>query len=278
MAFEPVVNQVGAHYSVRDLEQSILKGLEKSGANLDVLTVEDLAGVDHFHIGGLDASLDLLRLAEIQPGSEVLDVGGGLGGAARVLATKVEAKVTVLDATVEYCRVGERLTALVGLSDRVIFRPGDGCDIPFGEGTFDLVWMQHANMNIEDKGALFSEMYRVLRPGGRVAFHEVMAGSMEPVLFPVPWAGRLSISFLRRQDEVRDLIATAGFTEVIWKDVTESNLEMWKQRLAATTESGPPPLGVHLLMGTDAPVKAKNVLRNLEEERITVVQAVLERP
>ena len=278
MARKGAIEQVGAHYSVDDLEPSILNGLEKAGADLDTLTAEDLAPVDHFHIGGLDATLDLLRLAELEPGSEVLDVGGGLGGPARVLATRVEAKVTVLDATMDYCRIGERLTSLVGLNDRVVFRHGDGCDMPYGEETFDVVWMQHANMNIEDKGALFREMHRVLRPGGRVALHEVMGGPAEPVLFPVPWAGREKISFLRSQEEMRDLVAATGFKEMIWNDVTDSARAFWRKRLAPMAEDGPPPLGTHLLMGTDALQKAQNGVRNLEEKRITIVQAVLERP
>jgi SAM-dependent methyltransferase len=272
------VAHVRAHYSVGDLERAILSALEDSGANLDSLTVEDLASVDHFHIGGLDATLELLRLAEIEPGSGILDVGGGLGGAARVLATHLDATVTVLDATVDYCRVGKRLSSLVGVADRVTFRHGDATDMPFAEASFDVVWMQHASMNIENKRGLFEEMHRVLRSGGRIAFHEVMAGSKGPVVFPVPWAGHQSISFLSPQGEAQDLLGALGLKQVIWTDVSESSTTFWRKRLASTAKSGPAPLGIHLLMGADAAQKAKNVLRNLEEDRITVVQAVFERP
>jgi SAM-dependent methyltransferase len=233
--------------------------------------------VDHFHLGGLDATLELLRLADIERGLEVLDVGGGLGGAARILATRTGANVTVLDATEEYCRVGQRLTTMVGLDGRVKFHHGDGSASPFADAAFDVVWMQHTNMNIEDKGALFAEMHRVLRPNGRVAFHEVMAGPNGPVRFPVPWADHQSISFLRPAEEMRDLVSTTGLKEVLWIDVTDSALDYWKARLAASPE-GPPTLSTHLLMGSEARSKSRNVLRNLEESRMAVVQAVFERP
>ena len=278
MAYTGSVDHVDAHYSVEALDEAILDALGSSGKSLDSVTVEDLGPVDHFHIGGIEATLDLLQLAGLRPGSKVLDVGGGLGGAARLLATRIEATVTVLDATSEYCRVGQRLTDLVGLDDRVTFRHGDGCNMPFAEQSFDAVWMQHANMNIEDKGALFGEMYRVLHPGGRAAMHEVMAGATEPVRFPVPWADRESISFLAKQDAVRALVAGAGLKEVVWNDVTEAALQLWRRRLATIAEHGPPPLGTHLLMGPEAPAKAANLLHNLEERRISIVQAVLERP
>ena len=271
------VDEVGAHYSVGSLDQVIVTALKESGTDLDALTVEDLAPVDHFHLGGLDATLELVHLADIERGAEILDVGGGLGGAARILATRTDASVTVLDATPEYCRVGEQLTRMVGLERQIAFRHGDGCAMPFGDASFDVVWMQHANMNIEDKGTLFAEMYRVLRPNGRVAFHEVMAGPNAPVWFPVPWAARQSISFLRPPEEMRDLISIAGLKKVLWNDVTDSALDSWMRRLAAAPQ-GPPPLSTHLLMGLDAQAKAQNVLRNLVESRITVVQAVLERP
>lgn len=105
-----------------------------------------------------------------------------------------------------------------------------------------------------------------------------MAGAKGPIHFPVPWAREPSLNFLLTQSEARERTAAAGFAEVIWEDVTGSSLQWWRQRLAAPTQATPPPLGLHLLMGAEAPVNGKNMVRNLEEGRITVVQAVLQRP
>jgi SAM-dependent methyltransferase len=207
----------------------------------------------------------------------VLDVGGGLGGAARVLAREFGCPVTVLDLTTEYCRVGEQLTAWTGLADRVTFRHGNALDMPFAAESFDLVWTQHLTMNIADKARLYAEIHRVLRPGGRLALHEILAGPEAPVLFPVPWARGPGISFLRPPAAVRALLADAGFRELAWEDETEVGATWFRERAAAVAGRPPPPLGLHLLLGDDLPAMLANLARNLAEGRVMVVRAVFAR-
>ena len=69
----------------------------------------------------------------------------------------------------------------------------------------------------------------------------------------------------------------AGFRGLHRSDVTMAVLQWVQQMLARTDSTGPPPLGVHLLMGPEWGPMVANVARNLEENRITVVEAVLER-
>lgn len=278
MAGEFSTGPIDAHYTVEVLDEKILQALKASGKDLDVLTVEDLAPVDNFHMGGLDATRRLLELADPAPDQQILDVGGGLGGPARLLATETGATVTVLDATKEYCRAGERITELLGLENKVRFRQADARDMPFEDQSFDLAWLQHTTMNIDDKQALFKELHRVLRPGGRVIMHEVLAGGAPLMHFPVPWAQEQSMSFLASPSEFMAALSDNGFSEVVWNDVTLESLGWWQQRLAAAAEQeAPPPLGIHLLMGPDTPEKANNVLRALEDEMLVVVQAVFQR-
>jgi SAM-dependent methyltransferase len=211
---------VDAHYGRKDVGETILAGLRAAGKNLDALTPDDLAPVDHFHLRGKEATLELARRAGITRGLRVLDVGGGIGGAARTLASTFGCTVTVLDLTEEYCRVGETLTGLVGLSHLVTSRHGSSLAMPFEDGTFDLVWTEYSSMNVAEKEQLYSEIHRVLPSGGRLALHEIMAGPVQPIHFPVPWARDPAISFLRPPEEVRSLLARAGFREVEWVDVT----------------------------------------------------------
>ena len=208
----------------------------------------------------------------------MLDVGGGLGGPARTLATELDCRVTILDLSETYCRAGELLTQRTGLADRVMFRHGNALEMPFPEGSFDAVWTQHSSMNIDEKERLFAEIRRVLRPQGRLAIHEIMAGPVQPIHFPVPWARGPEISFLRPAAAVRELVVTTGFHEVTWVDVSAAGIVFWRERLAAAAApSSPPPLGLHLLLGSDLPTMARNTLRNLEEGRIEIVQSVFER-
>lgn len=269
---------VNMHYGQKDLGATILAALSTAGKNPEMLKPEDLAPVDQFHIGGKQTTLELIRLASLQAGMKVLDVGGGLGGAARTLAIEQACQVTVLDLTEEYCRVGEMLTARTGLSDRVSFQQGSALDMPFPGEHFDAVWTQHSSMNIADKARLYSEIHRVLRPAGRLAFHEIMAGPVQPIHFPVPWAHDQAISFLRPPQEVRALLVNIGFKEVTWLDTTASSVAWFRDRVAPQGGTAPAPLGLHLLLGAEFADMFRNQVRNLEEQRVSVIQGVFERP
>ncbi|MBI4590613.1 MAG: methyltransferase domain-containing protein [Candidatus Rokubacteria bacterium] len=278
MSADPYVQSVNAHYGRGDLGGVILESLRAAGKEVDALTPDDLALVDQFHIRGKEATLELARLAGVERGMRVLDVGGGLGGPARTLASELGCRVTVLDLTEEYCRVGEDLTARAGLRDQVVFRHGDALHMPFPGGSFDLVWTQHSSMNIEDKERLYRESHRVLRVGGRLALHEIMAGSRAPIHFPVPWARDPSMSFLRSPVAVRALLTATGFEELAWVDVSAPSLEWFRQRVAAQATPAVRPLGLHVLLGADFGLMFKNQVRNLEEDRIAVIQGVWGRP
>lgn len=266
---------VDEHYARGRLEETILDALRAVGASPEAPRVEDLAPVDHFHTGGRQSTLDLLELCGLTGGARVLDVGGGIGGAARLLATEVGCRVTVLDLTDEYVRVGRELTRRVGLSELIAFVKGDALAAPFADEEFDVVWTQHASMNIADKPALYREMRRVLRPGGRLAMHEVLAGPVQPIRFPVPWARGPALSHLLAPERLRDLLERLGFAAVAWEDRSGTSLEFNRRRLAATQSAPTPPaLGVHLLLGADYRPMFANQVANLEEDRIRVVMGV----
>lgn len=268
---------VNAHYGRRELGALVLEGLRAAGKDPERVSPADLAPVDQFHTRGRDATLELARLAGLEADCTVLDVGGGIGGAARTLAASLDAHVTVVDITADYCRVGADLTRRAGLDHRVRFCHASALDLPFRAAAFDAVLTQHSSMNIEDKARLYREIGRVLGPGGRLALHEIAAGAVQPVHFPVPWAREPSVSFLRPAEDVRRLIVESGFAEVAWVDQTAPSLEWFRRRVAAAGSGPPPPLGLHLLLGPDAPVMFANQVRNLEEARITVVQGVFRR-
>lgn len=268
---------VSAHYAVGDLGERILAALAAGGANLDVLTVEDLAPIDALHIRGREATEDLCDLARIDSRVDLLDAGCGIGGASRYLAASTGANVTGVDLTEEYVGVAKMLSERVGLSDRTHFRQGSVLDLPFGDGSFDVVWTEHAQMNIADKAGFYGELYRVLRPGGTFAFHDVFAGPEGGLHFPVPWAPDSSISHLIPIEELRGVLAGAGFSQRRWEDKTSASTEFFVARLEAAQREGTPGDGPHVVMENPGP-KFANVLRNLQEGRICVVQAVMKKP
>ena len=265
------------HYGRVDLAATILEALRAAGRDPDALTVEDLAPVDQFHIRGREATLELAHRAGITAGMRALDVGGGLGGPARTLASEFGCTVEVLDFTEEFCRAGDMLTARTGLSNRVSFRHGNALEMAYPDARFDVVWTQHSSMNIADKERLYKEIHRVLRPGGRLALYEIMAGPTSPIHLPVPWARDPSISHLQPPEAIHSLIATTGFTGLSWVDETAAATQWFQQRLSAMASEDPPPLGLRLLLGPDFGEMLRNQALNLSEGRICVVQAVFER-
>jgi SAM-dependent methyltransferase len=271
---------INAHYGRQGLGQRILDALRAAGKDPDRPTIDDLAPVDYLHTRGKDATLELAHLAGLRGQEAVLDVGGGLGGPARTLAHDFGCRVAVLDLTEEYCRVGEMLTSRTGLEDKVTFHHGSALDMPFEEKTFDVVWTQHSTMNISDKERLYAGISRVLRPGGLLAMHEILAGAVQPIHFPVPWASDPAISFLRPPDEIRSILGENGLAEVAWEDLSQSSLAWFRERAAASVAAGPaplPPLGTHVPLGPEIGAAVRNVGRNLAEGRVVIVQAICRR-
>lgn len=270
-------DRVAKHYGRGALLDAILHALRELGKDLGQLAPADLAPVDEFHIRGREATVELAQRASLGPGLRVLDVGSGLGGSARYLAAEHRCRATGIDLTQDYVDVANALAELVGLKDAVEFRQSSALDMPFDDDAFDVVWTEHVQMNIADKRAFYAEIARVLAPGGRLLFHDIFQGAEGPPHYPVPWAEDSSISFLAPPQAVRAILEELGFRILDWEDKTRHSLDWFVAAFDKMQQSGPPPLGIHLLMGDTARAKFRNIIRNLEEARVVVIQAVAEK-
>ena len=267
------MNPVEAHYTQPGLMERIKLALAESGLNPEHLQQSDLAKLDHFHVGGVDATDALIRLANIQPTDLVLDLGSGIGGPSRHLASTVGCHVTGVDLTDEYCQVATMLASSTSLSHLVSYQHGDALATPFADAAFDVVWTQHAAMNIEDKPGLYREIFRVLKNGGRLALHDVVAGA-GPVLYPVPWASRPELSFLCTEQDLRTALTAAGFRHIVSEDVTSDGIEALA-RVAA--RAGSPGFSLRTIMGDEFPVMIANLMTNLKSGTVRLVQSVYEK-
>jgi ubiquinone/menaquinone biosynthesis C-methylase UbiE len=272
-------NAVATHYTRGNLAAAILAGLKALGKDTINVTLDDLAPVDEFHIRGRAATAELAQQLMISPEQHVLDVGSGLGGASRYLAQTYGCSVTGLDLTDEYCEVARLLADRLGLRSRVTYQQGNALDMPFDDATFDIVWTQHASMNIQNKARLYHEIARVLKPEGVLALYDVLAGPGGPVHLPAPWAGDASISFLIAPEILRLHLEQAGFRTLTWRETTAAARDFFKQLVERSQgQAGPPPLGLHLLVGANAAAIFGNMIRNLHEDRIRLIETIQQKP
>lgn len=272
-----MVDRVASHYvSGGDLAGAIAESLRRAGKDIDKLTTADLGTVDEFHIRGRPATLELARALNIDARSHVLDIGSGLGGPARTLAESYGCHVTGIDLTQAFCDAAATLSNWVGLGDRLTFRQGDATSLPFADATFDAAMTIHVAMNIARKDLVYAEAKRVLKPGGRFAIYDIVAGEGGDVLFPVPWAREPSISHLATPDAMRTLLTDAGFKILDVQDSTEESQRWFEAMAARIAEGATPAVTFQIFLGNDFPEMARNQVRNLRERRIRTITYICE--
>jgi SAM-dependent methyltransferase len=260
------------HYRATGLTERLKAALAAFGPEDQPLTPQQLGALDQFHTRGLAATADLAKLAGIDVGMSVLDVGAGVGGPARFLAATCGCRVTGVDLSEPFVDAAGYLTERTGQSGQVSFQVASALELPFDDGSFEVVLLQHVAMNISDRAKLYREIRRVLMSGGRFATFDVVLKSGEPH-YPVPWARTPATSFLLTDAATREAVEPAGFRTLVWRDDTEA-ARAWFAQLRA---SGPPPspnLGV--VMGPDFAQLSSNLGRNLMEGRLGILTAVFE--
>ncbi len=269
---------VSEHYTHGDLLGAIQASVTKLGKTVDSVTIEDLAPVDEFHIGGRQATENLLAQLNFSEQDHILDVGCGLGGASRFVANKYNNRVTGIDLTQEYIEAGKALCTWVGLDKQVTLHQGSALSMPFQDETFDGGLMLHVGMNIEDKAQLFTEVYRVLRPGASFGVYDVMRNNGGELAYPVPWATENSTSILATTDEYKQALSDAGFEVSKENNRIDFALDFFKE-LRAKTEAndGPPQLGLHTLMQESTAVKIKNMIDNIAADYIAPVEIIAQK-
>ncbi|MDH5648978.1 MAG: methyltransferase domain-containing protein [Gammaproteobacteria bacterium] len=272
------MKHIHSYYSPNDLYNRIIDGLNELGLDLAKVTIDDLQPVDEFHIRGDTATKELIKLSGFTPDMHILDVGCGIGGSTRRLTHDTGCRTTGIDLSDEYIDVAERLTQLLNMQDRVSFQAASALELPFADNTFDGAWSIQMNMNVEDKLTWLKEVCRVLKPGGRAVLYEVCGNKNTPIYVPVPWAQDHSMSFLIPPEPFRQVITDAGFEISAWNDKTELARKAFAGVTEPEGEPDLPELGVHLLVGNDIRTKAYNLHRNLEEERVSLIETVAVKP
>jgi ubiquinone/menaquinone biosynthesis C-methylase UbiE len=266
---------ISEHYAQDGLLDAIRQGIAAMGKTVETIAPEDLAPLDEFHVGGRAATEALLDQLGIAAGHHLLDVGCGIGGAARLAAHRYGARVTGIDATAGYVDAGNTLCGWLGMTERVGLQHGSALDLPFGDARFDAAWMLHVGMNIADKTALCREVHRVLKPGGTFGIYDIMRTGDGDIPFPVPWSTVAETSAVAPPADYRAALQAAGFDVIAERDRRDFALAFFEEaRAKAAAAGGPPPLTIQLLMGAAGPQKFRNMVGAIRAGTIAPVEMI----
>ncbi|MDO9256135.1 MAG: methyltransferase domain-containing protein [Bacteroidales bacterium] len=261
------------HYTKTLLFEEILERLKQQGIDPDIITRNDLNGVDEFHVRGAEVSREIAKEINLD-GSQVLDVGCGIGGPARMLADEFNCEVTGIDMSHEFILTARKLSALVGLRDKTEFIQGDALELPFENGTFDVAWTQHVQMNVNDKARFYSEIARVLSDKGIFIYYDVFRKGKDDLDYPVPWANDPSISFLGTILNMDTILTNLGLKKVQATDQTENALTFFSAMFEKNNKNGNQNLGQDVFMGASSPEKFGNLLKGLKEHKIVLQSGI----
>jgi sarcosine/dimethylglycine N-methyltransferase len=224
-------------------EEQILHRLNAAGIPLDGLTEDVLQDHDQDHFGGLEQLDILARKAGIGRKTHVLDVCSGVGGPARYLARHYGCRVTGLDITESRHRAALRFTRLVGLDHLVDFRLGNALEMPLEDASFDVVISEEAFAHVPQKARLIAECARVVRPGGRIAFTDIVCRHELSPDARARLEREMTFLELETLDGYAQLLESNGCTVLeredlsrLWTEILQKRLEMYRSLEDTTVE------------------------------------------
>jgi ubiquinone/menaquinone biosynthesis C-methylase UbiE len=268
---------IETQYAQSDLYDSIIDSLKAKGVSLNEVTRSHLSGVDEFHIRGEEVSYEIANQVNLR-NKKVLDIGCGLGGPCRMLSERYNCETYGIDMSPDYIEAAKKLSALVSANNASNFVVGDALNLPFEDGSFDVVWTQHVQMNIEDKRRFYSEINRVLANGGSFIYYDIFKHYPIEINFPVPWANDSSVSFLQTIESMDAILRDLNFYKHGSTDQTDKGLEFLENMMYSKKLTNSSVTGLNLLLGEETEEKFSNVLNALQCGKIELQSGVYKKP
>lgn len=270
------MNALASHYQKQDLNGQIKLALDAAISGNKDFDPNIIAAVDQFHIGGLQATNDMLALADFSTQDKILDIGCGIGGPARNIANNSDTQVIGLDLSFDYCHAAEIISGQLNMSEKTGFVQANAVHLPFADNSFNGIWTQHVTMNIEDKSRLFCEFSRILKPAGKLVMYEVTANddSVESIHYPLPWSIDGGYSFLKDDMHYRGLIQSNQFQISHFENVTITAHNFVSRLLGRLQQNKVQKPNLSLLLGDHYKTMMFNLAEALDRQALSVYQIV----
>ena len=153
----------------------------------------------------------LIECAGVTEGDRILDIACGFGGTLRMLA-RLGCQVKGADISENCVRLARGLNSEAGLANRIEVVSGDFHNIRSEPDTWDAVICQESIIHSDDRPKVFSEVFRVLRPGGVFAFSDILTGEKADLAIVEAAFSRLGASAGATISDYQEMACSAGFT------------------------------------------------------------------
>ena len=256
-------DQIIEHYSVEGILDLIKFYLSEKGVITENVSIDDLGSIDELHVGKGPATRAFFSHLRIPANSKVLDIGCGLGGPARIGTSELGWRVVGMDLTPKLIKIAKSLNQWTSLDDSVELMLGNAEKMPFANESFDGAYMIHVGMNIERKDLVFSEAFRVLKPGARFGIYDVCGSDSHIPQYPLPWSDSKEYSWLETADLYVKTLESVGFKVFDLIDRSKEAVEFFDSVREARKQQGTGYVEMDVIMRESGREKSGNLARGV---------------
>jgi sarcosine/dimethylglycine N-methyltransferase len=161
------------------------------------------------------------KLDQLDEDTRVIDIGAGYGGAARYMAKNYGCEVVALNLSEVENERNRQKTKEQGLDDLIDVVDGSFDDIPYEDGSFDVVWCQDSILHSDNREKVIEEVARVLKDGGEFVFTDPMQADDCPEGVLQPILDRIHLESLASPKFYRETAPKYGLEEIEFEEHTE---------------------------------------------------------
>jgi arsenite methyltransferase len=218
--------------------------------------VEYLLG-QSFHPGGPRLTRQLANTTLVGPDTKVLDVACGNGNSARIVAADFGARVAGCDFSGVNIQRATSISLSAGLDERTSFIRGSAEQLPFDAQSFDVVLCECSLCLFENPDTALAEIFRVLKPGGRIGISDFYLNAPVPEGLDGPLGQALCIAGAASTDILQNAFARAAFSHIRLRKVNWTLREMIarvRRNLAVLATARPADLALPAAWGDPVPM------------------------